>query len=111
MRRWLRGARPLAQTATLPELPPPTRISRIRSNISRLGEMLTSDFARSWAIGAWFVVPFAATGYVAEGWWGFTFQNAFLLALPVALLVFCGQAVRLFRSASGSDVASPASKA
>ena len=72
-----------------------------RNGILSLAKTISNDYASSWHIGVWFVVPFCATGYMAQTWLGFSFYQAFLCALLMAVVVLVVKAASFLRAASG----------
>jgi DNA segregation ATPase FtsK/SpoIIIE, S-DNA-T family len=86
----------------------------LRDRISQKMWTMADDFEKSWAIGIWFVVPFALVGYVSQVVAALPFRNAILLALAAGLIVLSARIIRLLPSerdsaALGEGSASPSS--
>jgi hypothetical protein len=63
-------------------------------NLEWISHLIADDYARSWSLGAWFVLPFALMGMAAQ-WSGLRFHSALLFGLVVATSVVVQRAIRL----------------
>jgi anti-sigma B factor antagonist len=60
-------------------------------SVARAGEAIAEDYRKSWLVGAWFVLPFAALGFTAQVWWGLSFPQALPAAAALGFSILCGR--------------------